>query len=80
MILRLATRGESCPALCRQDCSPCTRAQQSSPILNPPTLEHGLSRFANIDDDLVWDAFPEALRRHREKIRAIADNVDYPTW
>ncbi|MCK7636524.1 M3 family metallopeptidase [Corynebacterium pygosceleis] len=52
----------------------------SHPLLDRPTLEHGLPRFADIDDGVVREAFPEALRRHREQIRAIADNPAEPTW
>ncbi|MCX7539294.1 gluzincin family metallopeptidase [Corynebacterium antarcticum] len=52
----------------------------SHPLLDPPTLEHGLPRFADIDDDVLREAFPEALRRHRDQIREIADNVEEPTW
>ena len=44
----------------------------SHPLLDPPTLEHGLPRFADIDGDVLREAFPEALRRHCDQIREIA--------
>ena len=48
------------------------------PLLDPPVLEHGLPRFAEITDDLIRDVLPEAPCGHHDEIRGIADNVEDP--